>query len=145
MFRGGLRSLLAGEFGALRAEGEAQRAAAARQLAEDQAREKVRRAEEQVTEASDVCKCLWQGHLHLEPLCGGLLCGGKPCNQRRCVHCRLRDCSWRQRRRRDARGRQPTGEPARSARQPRMRRSRSVPADAVLMLMLIVCQLLGAR
>ena len=69
MFRCGLSSLLSGEFGALRAEGEAQRAAAARQLAEDQAREKVRLAEEQVTEASvGVCKCLWQGHLHMGAL-----------------------------------------------------------------------------
>jgi hypothetical protein len=57
MFRSGLRSLLAGEFGALRAEGEAQRAAAARQLAEDQAREKVCLAVKQVTKASSgVCK-----------------------------------------------------------------------------------------
>ncbi len=52
MFRGGLRSLLSGEFGTLRAEGEAQRAAAARQLAQDQAREKVRFAVRQITKAS---------------------------------------------------------------------------------------------
>jgi hypothetical protein len=47
MFRGGLRSLLSGEFGALRAEGQSRRAAAARLLAEDQAREKVRLAVKQ--------------------------------------------------------------------------------------------------
>ena len=41
MFRSGLRDLVAGEFGQLRQQGEAQRAAAARQLAEDQAKEKV--------------------------------------------------------------------------------------------------------
>ena len=59
MFWGGLRSLLSGEFGALRAEGEAQRAAAARQLAQDQAREKVRHAVKQIAEAlAGVCKCL---------------------------------------------------------------------------------------
>lgn len=65
MFRGGLRSLLAGEFGALRAQGEARRAAAARQLAEDQAREKVRPKGEHGTKQDRVCKCLWAHESHV--------------------------------------------------------------------------------
>ena len=77
MFRSGLRSLLSGEFGALRAEGEAQRAAAARQLAQDQAREKVRHAVKHIAEAlAGVCKCLWRSDLHLGALMWRLLyCG----------------------------------------------------------------------
>jgi hypothetical protein len=144
MFRGGLRSLLAGEFGALRAEGEAQRAAAARQLAEDQAREKVRFAVRQITKASfGVCKSCGMVDANASLPVVAILCRLSICIQCRLACYRLHGCTWRQRSGCGARGRQPTDEPARSARHSRMQRSRSVHADAVLMQVLIVGQYVG--